>query len=281
MSECSQRSFSSDSKFSFNNIHLNFIDISLEKKFRANKIGAHKLSLQSMCLMIIIISNAVFFSNSFPIDLLQAHFLFLHFFSVVSVFLMGLIFTKKFPEKCEMVIVILPITYIVAVTELSRIVFNEREWNPVMYTMLMTVIQFFSLYIIQSRIRWIYFLFEWVFLQIYIMTRNQISFDHGFTKQPIIISLLFSAIIMPYFIYAREKEDRRIFVSIEKLQSYQKGFEEFLKNVIPSSIIMIQEENINFFNKKCQEMFLVDNQEELLDKLHLIQVRTDKRKKNS
>jgi hypothetical protein len=251
-------------KESLKNSRLLFKDVGQENRFVNNKLGFQKLCLKVLCLVIITQASAIFFFNPLRIDLMQTRFMIIFIVTMFAVLIIGVIISKKFPYLSSVAIKIIVVSFIVGASEYLKIIFTEINPTPAMYLMLGMNFQTGCLFLIISRIRWTYNFFFLSLLQIYIWIR---AFDYeknADLQKSVLLTLVLYLIILPYFCYAGELEDRRIFISMEKFQDYQKGFEDLLTNVIPSAIIMVQKGKIHFFNKTSKEMFLIDNQDELL-----------------
>jgi hypothetical protein len=259
-----------------NNRRLSFFDSNLERKFTKNKQGFQMISLRVLCLTIVTQSSAIFYSNPLQIDLMQPKYIFLHLFSVISVLLLGFLIHKKKPHLSSLGITTIVISFIIGASEGTKIIFVESDWTPGMQFVLGMNFQTGCLFLILSRIRWTYNLISLTVLQVYIWLRGLDYEKNPTTQKPALVTLFVYLAILPYFCYAGELEDRKIFANIEKLQNYQKGYEELLRDVIPSSIIMVQKGKINFFNKKTKEMFLIDHQDdiqEIFTRLTVIKIR--------
>ena len=61
-------------------------------------------------------------------------------------------------------------------------------------------------------------------------------------------------------------------VPMENLQNSQSHFENLIREVIPSSISIIQKGKLIFVNKKSQEIFKIEHQESLLEIFENMQV---------
>ena len=156
---------------------------------------------------------------------------------------------------------------------MAKMLFEESDWTPGMFLLLGMNFQTGCLFLVISRIRWTYNVISLWMLQSYIWIRAMDYENNPMIQKPALITLVVYLIIFPYFCYAGEKEDRRVFMNAEILQEHLRGYEELIKNVIPSSILIVKEGHITFFNKTTRDIFNIRNEEELLDILGNLQVK--------
>ena len=95
----------------------------------------------------------------------------------------------------------------------------------------------------------------------------------SFLQSPLLITQAIYLFLLPYFCYAGEMQDRKIFSSLDKLQIGQKCYEHLIKNVLPCFIVILQMGKISFFNRKTKEMFQIDDEIGLIEILKHVKVR--------
>jgi hypothetical protein len=251
---------------------LLFQDLRTEERFRQKKVGFQSVSLRVLCLTLIAQSSAIFFSNPLHIDLFQAGYLIMFLLSMILVFLVYIVVLKKYIEYCEIAISFLVIAFIIGVSEFAKKFFDQRDWTPSIFLLLGMNFQTGCLMLIISRIRWTRNLFSISILQIYIWIRTLDCENNEMVQKPAVITLVIYLVIFPYFCYVGEKEDRSAFTATETLQGHLKGFEELIKTVIPSSILIVKDGIICFFNKRTQDIFNIQNEKELLELLGKLKV---------
>ena len=259
--------------YELNKRYLSFLDETLEQKFTENKKGFQKISLYVLCLTIATQSSAIFYSNPLKVNLLQTKFILMQVGSTILLAFLAVFIYKKKPHYSSAGITGIVISFIIGASEITKILFVDSDWSPGMYFVLGMNLQTGCLFLILSRIRWIFNVFTLVILQTYIWLRGLDFESNPMTQKTALITLSIYLIILPYFCYAGESEDRKIFANMERLQNIQKGYEELLRDVIPSSIVMIQKGKISFFNKITRHMFMIDDKEGLQEVFQQITVR--------
>jgi hypothetical protein len=188
----------------------------------------------------------------------------MYFLTISAVLIIGFIIPKKYPQYSSQAITLIVISFILGSSEILKLILDESEWTPDLYLLLGMNFQTGCLFLIISRINWISNLVSLSILQTYICTRA-LDFDSNpLLRNPVLITLIIYLILLPYFCYSGESEDRRIFASLENLQESQKGYEYLLRSVVPSAIIMMRMGKILFSNNKSKEMFQIHEENDLL-----------------
>ena len=109
-------------------------------------------------------------------------------------------------------------------------------------------------------------------MQGYIWLRALDFGENEVTQVPSLRNLAIYIIILPYFCYAIEMEERKLFQKAHNLESHLSMFETLMKEVIPSVIVIISQGEAVFFNERMQEIFNVSSSSEVKCILRSFQV---------
>jgi hypothetical protein len=251
---------------------LNLFQSSRETNFEEAKIGFQSICLKILCLTILTQASAIFFCNPLHINLFRADFLIMFLSAMVILIITYIVVSHRFRQYSGDVISLIVIGFIVGSSEAARLLFVESDWTPAIYLLMGMSFQTGCLFLIISRLNWKRNTFSLWMLQSYIWLRGLDIRENPTTQKPVLITLLIYLIILPLFCYLGEKEERRVYSKTKSLQENLKIFENLLRNVIPSSIIIFGEGEIKFFNEKTKEMFLVETKIDLMRILGALRV---------
>jgi hypothetical protein len=251
---------------------LKFTERGHERKFTTSKNPFQVLCFKILCLTLITLASAIFISNPLTINLFQINYMIPFIFSMGLVVLVYLFITRSFKNQVDKAIIFMVISFIIGSCEVAGLLLKEEDWTPNIFLLLGVNLQTGCLFVIISRIHWIYNIIAICITQSYIWLRVLHNSKGSNTILPAYITLAVYLILLPILSYAGEREDRKVFLEVQLYEENLEAFKNLIKHVIPSSIVLIEGQNILFFNEKIKEMFDVEEKAALVDTLGKIQV---------
>ncbi len=124
---------------------------------------------------------------------------------MIKILLIGLLITKKCPHLSQCAIILLVMTYIILLSEISKIYSDQSSRTPLRYFMMGILCQTCCLFLLISRIRRILILLIMTIMQIYfwVWTMGYLNSTSSLKSVLIYIPCFYLKII-PYYCYVGE-----------------------------------------------------------------------------
>jgi hypothetical protein len=251
-----------------------FKDIDLEQNFIDSRAAYQRFFFRLLCPIYGTLSIVTYLSNPFQVEL-YAYIHILPFLGTLTFLALAyFIVIAKLPKSAEKGLAMTALFYGIFVGEALRLKINniDNRLEPRWITDVM--LQITGIFLIVSRVRWIYCGTILLALQLYITLRLWNDFSSFQKIIPRVVELLIYGILYPLLKFFRELEDRKFFFRVEQKKATLKAFNFLIKDVLPTSLILIDGEKIQYFNNRINEMLGVNNENELIHIMKEIEVIT-------
>ena len=251
---------------------LRFIDLNLEKGFLDSR-AAHQLSFfRFLCFTLALLYSAIFSVNPFKAEFQSTIYL-ITFLSTLSIIGVAyLIVVYKLPKCGECGMALTSFFYVIFVGETFKLLIQnleekiEHRWTT--DVMLLVI----GVFMIGSRVRWLYCGVTLLLLNSYISIRVWNDIINPNRVLPTILGMLAYGFLIPVINYSNELNDRNFFYLVHQKGENLKAFHLLIKDILPSSMILLDGERIQFFNNRIREMFGVKNDHDLVNMMKTIEV---------
>ena len=252
---------------------LRFLNKGDEKKFRDSILSFQRMCLQVLCLTLATQSSVIFIFNPLGIDLFQPSLLVI--FVLMNIVLISIYFLyhKRYQHKADLIILSLVVAFISGSVEFFRNYLIERgELSPPLYFSFGVYLQTGCLYILIARIEWMKSSIVIIFLQIHIWIRAIGEATEHISLTPILLSMSIYLLILPLLCYCGEREDRLRFLNKQRDENHLAMFQSLITDVLPNAVVILNGENVTYFNHKTKQVLNISSADQLLRVLNSIKV---------
>lgn len=252
---------------------LTFVDDDLETSFLDSRAVQQLKLFRFLCLTLAAISSPNFLANPTQETDFQISLYLIPYITTISLLATAyLLVVYKFPKKAETGLIFTALCYGILVGKAFRQLIPNVEDGIKHRWITDIILLIICVFIIGSRMRWIYCGGTLLFLYFYISIRVWNDLVNTTRILSSILGIITYSVLIPFLAYLKEQDERQFFYSVNEKTENLKAFHLLIKDVLPSSIILLDGERIQFFNNRIKEMFGVKNENDLINIMRLIEV---------
>jgi hypothetical protein len=231
------------------------------------------MCLRVLCLTLTIQSTVVFIFNPLEIDLFQPSLLVIFLTMNLVLIFIFFLYLKRFQINADLIILTFVVAFTSGSVEFFRNYLIERGGlSPPLYFSYGVYLQTGCLFILISRIEWIKSSIVVILLQIHIWIRALGQVTEHKPLTPILLSISIYLLILPLLCYCGEREDRLRFLKKQRDENHLAMFQSLITDVLPNGVIILDKENVTYFNEKTKNVLNVVSTDHLLKVLSSIKV---------
>jgi hypothetical protein len=235
-------------------ICLGFVDSRLERAYRQYLKKYHVLFLRYTVFSLLLVSGSFFLLNSKDLDNhMEGKFLFsvVNFSIILLIFLLTVYKSKSFNYSQE-VIILLQSYVCIGFVESQN--FSQENMMHSYYTVTALVIEFILIIPLLSNCNWKLTTAACLLLNIYLGMRYKgVSQDIGAETLRFSVFICNFALIT-FWSFISEKVQRKIFFQREKDKNSLLCFQNLIKKVLPTAVLILKEEELVYYNQEAKRL---------------------------